>query len=151
MTWQLTIDSRDPARLVRFWAFALGYAVQPPPEGFATWLAYYRSVGVPEEELRGEPEDFVDRIFDPAGEGPKIWFQLVAELPAGRHRFHLDLYPTGRDRSLPLEHRVEMVEARVAAGAEVQGRYPSVVDAPEGTEHYFVAMHDPEGNEFCVA
>ena len=35
-TWQLTIDCDDPARMVEFWAPALGYAVQPPPEGFAT-------------------------------------------------------------------------------------------------------------------
>ncbi len=54
---------------------ALGYEFEPPPEGAATWDDYWRDVGVGEEELGiGE-----DRIIDPAGSGPRIWFQVVPE------------------------------------------------------------------------
>ena len=47
VTWQLTMDSNDPARMARFWAPQLGYVPQPPPDGFDSWLAYYQSVGLP--------------------------------------------------------------------------------------------------------
>ncbi|MDE0374375.1 MAG: hypothetical protein OXK16_00210, partial [bacterium] len=30
----VTVDAADPNRLAEFWAFALGYVLQPPPEGF---------------------------------------------------------------------------------------------------------------------
>jgi hypothetical protein len=148
VTWQLTIDANDPSRLARFWAPVLGYEIQPPPDGFATWADRYRSLGVPEEELADLGDDYCDRIQDPAGEGPTIWFQIVPEEKAGKNRLHLDVYPTGRDRSLPLDERREMVDTTVArlvaAGA--------AIDHPHLDEHsYFVVMHDPEGNEFCVA
>lgn len=51
MTLQLTIDCSDPQRMVAFWAEALGYAPEPPPDGHATWRAYWVSAGVPEAEL----------------------------------------------------------------------------------------------------
>jgi hypothetical protein len=35
--FQLVIDCKDPELLARFWAAALGYVLEPPPEGFATW------------------------------------------------------------------------------------------------------------------
>jgi hypothetical protein len=148
VTWQLTIDANDPARLVRFWAPLLGYEVQPPPDGFDSWIDWYRSQGVPEEELAGDPEDLVDRIHDPTGRGPNIWFQIVPEQKSIKNRFHLDVYPTRRDSSLTLEQRRELVEAKVAevvaAGATI-GRHS------EGPSSYAVLMHDPEGNEFCIS
>jgi hypothetical protein len=71
--FQLVIDCRDPEPLARFWAAALGYEFEPPPAGFATWDDYWRDVGVDEEELGiGE-----DRIVDPDGSSPRIWFQVV--------------------------------------------------------------------------
>jgi hypothetical protein len=146
VTWQLTIDCADPARMVRFWGPALGYDVTPPPDGHATWNDWYLSVGVPADVLDLDG-DGSDRLHDPAGEGPRIWFQAVPEPKTGKNRLHLDLFPTGRDRSLPVERRREIVEARVAelvaAGAGVLRR---------SDEHgHAVLMADPEGNEFCVA
>ena len=32
---QVAIDCADPAALSRFWGEALGYVLQPPPEGFS--------------------------------------------------------------------------------------------------------------------
>jgi hypothetical protein len=68
-----------------------------------------------------------------------------------KNRLHLDLYPTGRDNALPMLQRIEIVEAKVAElvdlGASVQRRTRH--DDPHDRV-YFVVMHDPEGNEFCV-
>ncbi|MBZ5740843.1 VOC family protein [Nocardioides mangrovi] len=147
--WHLTIDANDPTRLARFWQLALGYEPQPPPDGHASWRATYLAWGVPEDELADMTDDDYDRIQPPDGHGPKIWFQIVPETKAGKNRLHLDLYPTLRDRSLPIEERRRLVDTRVAelvaAGASI-GR---VNDQEEG--YYAVLMHDPEGNEFCVA
>lgn len=111
VTWQLTIDSNDPAGMARFWAPLLGYVPEPPPDGFHSWLAYYQSV-VPEENLGGDPHDYIDRLVDPAGEGPKIWFQPVPEKKTVKTRFHFDIYVA--DRSAPREEIVATVDAKVA-------------------------------------
>jgi hypothetical protein len=145
MFWQLTIDANDPARLARFWARALGYRPAPPAVRATSWWEHYRS------RLGGEAA-FDDRLFDPTGQGPAIWFQEVPETKAGKNRLHLDLYPTGRDNALPQERRIEIVEGKVTElvglGASVQRRTRD--DDPDDPV-YYVVMRDPEGNEFCVS
>ena len=142
--WQLTIDANDPAMLARFWAQALGYQPVPPTEPATTWHSLYRA-------RLGEDAAFDDRLFDPAGVRPPIWFQQVPEAKAGKNQLHLDLYPTGRDNALPMERRIEIVEAKVAeltglgASAQRRTRHDDRADPT-----YFVLMHDQEGNEFCV-
>jgi Glyoxalase-like domain len=144
MFWQLTIDASDPAVLAAFWAQALGYQPVPPTEPATTWHALYRA------RLGGNAA-FDDRLFDPDGVRPPIWFQRVPEAKAGKNRLHLDLYPTGRDNALSMERRIEIVEAKatelVEAGASVECRTRD--DDPQDPT-YFVVMHDPEGNEFCI-
>jgi len=149
VTWHLTIDANDPARLARFWAPLLGYVPEPPPDGFDSWLAWYQSA-VPEEELDGDPEDYIDRLVDPAGEGPKIWFQPVPEKKTVKTRFHFDIYVA--DRSRPMEEIIATVDAKVAELVELGATVDHVnrVDTPT-LQRYGVVMHDPEGNEFCVA
>jgi len=76
----------------------------------------------------------------------------VPEAKAGKNRLHLDLYPTDRDDTLPFERRVELVETRVA---ELVGLGATIVrhtrhEDPEDPV-YYVVLHDPEGNEFCVS
>jgi hypothetical protein len=143
--WQLTIDANDPSALARFWGHALGYQPTPPTEPATTWHAHYRS-------RLGRDDAFHDRLFDPAGLGPPIWFQEVPEAKAGKNRLHVDLYPTGRDNTLAQERRVEMVEAKVgelvSLGANVERRTRD--DDPDDPV-YYVVMHDPEGNEFCIS
>jgi hypothetical protein len=143
--FQLTIDCHDPARLAQFWAKALGYQPTPPAEPETTWWAHYR-------RRLGDEAEFDDRLFDPEGLRPPLWFQEVPEQKAGKNRLHLDLYVTERDDSLPLDRRVELVDAKVeeliALGASVHERFHA--DDPDDAYH-FVVMQDPEGNEFCVA
>jgi catechol 2,3-dioxygenase-like lactoylglutathione lyase family enzyme len=142
---QITIDCRDPGAQVAFWCLALGYRPKPPPEGFDTWRAWYLSVGVPEDEL-GDG-DCQDRIEDPLGEDPPIWFQPVPETKSVKNRVHLDIRLT-EGRHVPLEQRAAAVEAKVA---ELEAAGATVVHRLTETEnHYGVTMQDPEGNEFCL-
>jgi Glyoxalase-like domain len=142
--FQLVIDCSDPDRLARFWAAALGYVLAPPPTGFATWNDFYRELGLPEEDLF----DGADRISDPDGDGPTIWFHVVPEPKQVKNRLHLDIHASG-ERTDPLEERSKRVDAEAARlaglGATITGAL-----AEEGLDHYAVGMHDPEGNEFDI-
>ncbi len=144
VSYQLVIDCRSPETLARFWAEALHYVIAPPPPGFESWDDYYRSIGVPEHELGGGP----DRIADPNGEGPAIWFQVVPEQKSIKNRIHIDVDASG-GRGSSLETRRERVEAEadrlVSLGAT---RLHTI--AEEGLDHYAVALTDPEGNEFDI-
>jgi Glyoxalase-like domain len=145
MFFQLTIDANDPPALARFWARALGYQPVPPAEPDTTWNAHYRA------RLGGE-EAFSNRLFDPAGLRPPIFFQRVPEEKAGKNRLHLDLYPTGRDNALPQEQRVAIVDAKVAELVELgAGVLRTTRDDDPDDLQYFVVLRDPEGNEFCVS
>jgi len=144
--YMLTIDCADPGPLVAFWASALGYVPKPPPDGFATWRDYYLSINVPAEEL-GDG-DCADRLIDPSGRAPGIWFQIVPEGKAGKNRLHLDLLVSG-GRSVPLAQRRERVVAKVASLTQAGATVVRTNDTPE-LDHYAVLLQDPEGNEFCV-
>src|SRR5260221_720088 len=106
VSFQLVIDCADPEPLARFWAAALGYELEPPPDGFASWHAYWRDVGVPEDELGTG----ADCIVDPDGRGPRIWFQVVPDRKAAKNRLHLDIGVSG-GRAGPIETRRERVAA----------------------------------------
>ena len=142
--YQLVINCADPDLLARFWAEALGYELAPPPPGFETWNDYYRDLGLPADELT----EGADRISDPEGHGPSIWFQVVPDAKTVKNRLHIDVFASG-GRSLSLEVRRERVDAearRLAAlGATILGGMDE-----EGLDHYAVAMKDPEGNEFDI-
>jgi hypothetical protein len=143
--FQLVIDCADPEPLARFWAAALGYELEPPPAGFADWDGYWREVGVPEEELGAG----ADRIIDPAGGGPRIWFQVVPEGKTIKNRFHLDVL-VGGGRAVPLAERRQRVDAEARRLAELGATMVRVL-SEDGLDHYAVAMTDPEGNEFDIA
>jgi len=128
---QVTFDCADPARLAAFWASALGYVIQQPPEGFASWPEFLTSIGVPESEW-----DTRSACVDPAGAGPRLFFQQVPEPKTAKNRVHLDVN-VGRDRvDAEVERLVAAGAARVREHAEAGDRW--------------VVMADPEGNEFCV-
>jgi hypothetical protein len=144
VNYQLTIDCADPDRLAHFWAEALHYVIQPPPAGFDTWDDWYRSVGVPEEELGGGD----DRIEDPAGGGPAIWFQVVPEAKTIKNRWHIDMRASA-GRSAPWAERRADIDAE-AARLQALGATLVRVNSDEANDFYAIAMLDPEGNEFDV-
>jgi len=142
--FQVVIDCKDPARMCQFWTKALGYEIAPPPNGFESWHDYYRDVGVPEEELGSGP----DRLIDPSGSGPAIWFQVVDESKTVKNRLHFDLGVSG-GRSVPFETRKQRVEAEADRLSHL-GATRVGVFFEKGVDHYAVAMLDPEGNEFDI-
>lgn len=136
---QVVFDCRDPDRLARFWAQALGYRLQDPPPGFATWEAFLKAQGIPESEWNS-----ASAVVDPDGKGPRIYFQQVPEGKTVKNRVHLDLN-VGGGRATPLEERKGRIAAEVERLEALGARRSREVDEPRG---YCVNMFDPEGNEF---
>ena len=64
--FQVTFDAADPRALGRFWAEALGYEEDQPPEGFADWEEWLRKSGIPEESWND-----AYALSDPDGAGPR--------------------------------------------------------------------------------
>jgi hypothetical protein len=143
--FQLVIDCLDPEPLARFWAAALGYEFAPPPEGFSTWDDYWRDVGVGDEDLGiGQ-----DRIIDPAGSGPPIWFQVVPDKTfQSQPSMHIDINASG-GRTVPIDIRKQRVDAEASRlaglGATITGALSN-----DGLDHYAVGMRDPQGNAFDI-
>ena len=142
--FQLVIDCAEPDQLSRFWAAALRYELEPPPAGFSSWDSYWRSIGVPEEELGTG----ADCIIDPDRHGPRIRFQVVPERKTIKNRLHLDIHASG-DRTLPIETRKQRVDAEAERLVGLGATLVRVLSR-EGLDHYGVAMTDPEGNEFDI-
>jgi hypothetical protein len=138
---QVVFDCHHPDRQAAFWAAALGYVLEPPPPGFATWDEFLDSIGVPADERDASA------VVDPEGKRPRIFFQRVPEDKVAKNRMHLDLAASG-GRGVPLEQRRMLVDAEVArlkalGASDERG-------AREEGGGYWVRLNDPEGNEFCV-
>ena len=138
---QVTFDCADPGALAAFWCHVLGYELDAPPPGFATWDDALDAWGVP-------PERRNDRsaCSDPAGAGPRLFFQKVPEGKVVKNRVHLDVRAAP---GLQGDERMAAFEARcaelVALGAtRVMREEPNAMDAGH------IVMQDPEGNEFCI-
>ena len=138
---QVTFDCADVAAQARFWAQAVGYVEQPPPEGFDSWEELLEQAGVPPEQ-RGTRAALVD----PDGAGPRLFFQTVPEPKTAKNRVHLDIHvglgTRGDERQLLLDAEAARL---TGLGARILWRGP----AEAGSES-FITMADPEGNEFCV-
>jgi hypothetical protein len=133
----VVIDCRDPDALAHFWADTLGYQLEPPPAGYASWQDWLVAVGVPEEQWNSR-----SAIVDPDGVGPRLFFQQVPEHKSVKNRLHLDVRvgTRGEDNRAKVDAEVARLKGRGAIQAWA-----------EDTEHeYFVVLRDPEGNEFCV-
>lgn len=140
--FQLVVACADPDAQCRFWAEALGYVVEPPPDGFDSWNDYWRDFGL-DEDVDGD-----DRLIDPDGAGPRIWFQHVPEAKTIKNRLHLDI-PASGGRDVPLAERRGRVDALVAELVAL-GATSILVHDGESLDHYAATLQDPEGNEFCV-
>lgn len=142
--FQLTIDCRQPERLVSFWQPLLGYQIPAPPEPHATWRDYYVAIGVPADEIEG---DGSDRLVPVDGQGIAIWFQPVPESKSIKNRLHLDLRVSA-GRAVGREQRRAAIQLAVD---DVVANGGSLIRMSEddGADQVGAVMADPEGNEFC--
>jgi hypothetical protein len=122
--WTVSYDAADPRRLARFWAGALGYVDEP---GY----------------------DFVDgaSLIDPEGVLPAVGFLRVPEGKTAKNRVHLDIRVTA-GQSVDPAVREQLIRAKVA---ELVAAGATAVREESYGDLDHVVMHDPEGNEFCVA
>jgi hypothetical protein len=122
--WTVSYDAADPRRLARFWAGALGYVDEP---GY----------------------DFVDgaSLIDPEGVLPAVGFLRVPEGKTAKNRVHLDIRVTA-GQSVDPAVREQLIRAKVA---ELVAAGATAVREESYGDLNHVVMHDPEGNEFCVA
>ncbi len=134
LSWQLTVDARDPHVLADFWAAALGGELEDNSELIASVL---------QQGWAQESDTVVHRgrrywadLVAVRGAGPRLLFQRVPEDKTVKNRLHLDLH-VGAERIRP------EVERLVALGA-VEGKEWREVGG------HWIAMTDPEGNEFDV-
>jgi hypothetical protein len=138
---QIVFDCRDPAGLSKFYAEALHYKLQDPPEGYKSWEEALKAWGVPEAEWNS-----ASAIVDPEEKGPRIYFQQMDTPKLGKNRVQLDINASEGAR-VPTQERKGQVRAEVERllklGAIEQREW-------EERQEYWVVLQDPEGNEFCV-
>ncbi|UNS95151.1 VOC family protein [Streptomyces tubbatahanensis] len=137
--FQVTFDCAEPERVARFWCEVLGYVVPPPPDGFATWEEFDRS-------LPTEEQGAAFACVDPSGVGPRLFFQRVPEGKSVKNRLHLDVrVGTG----LVGEERVAALEAECARLVALGAARERLLLA-DGVNESTLVMRDVEGNEFCL-
>jgi catechol 2,3-dioxygenase-like lactoylglutathione lyase family enzyme len=113
---QITFDCADPDRVARFWCEVLGY------------------------------EGSDGGCVDPAGVGPRLYFQRVPEGKVVKNRVHLDVrVGTG----LVGEERLAALEAECARLIPLGATRVRLLTADDENESCLV-MQDVEGNEFCL-
>ncbi len=138
---QVTFDCADPHRLATFWAEVLGYKIQDPPTGYATWQEFLKAQGVPESEWNS-----ASAIVDPDGQGTRLFFQRVPEPKTVKNRVHLDVNVSG-GLTVPLADRRKRVDAAIERIVTLGA---TVVGPMEKHGEYWVVLQDPEGNELCL-
>jgi uncharacterized glyoxalase superfamily protein PhnB len=134
LSWQLVIDARDPHALADFWAAALGAELEDNSELIAAVLA--QGFAQESDTLLHHDRRYWRDLVAVRGAGPRILLQRVPEQKSVKNRLHLDL-------NVGEENLRAEVDRLVALGA-VEGR-----EWREAGGHW-IAMTDPEGNEFDV-
>jgi Glyoxalase-like domain len=136
---QVVMDCHDPDALAHFWAEALAYQLDPPPQGFASWQDWLRANNIPESDWNA-----ASAIHDPEGAGPRVYFQRVPEGKTVKNRVHLDLN-VGGSRQDPMEERKRRIDAEAE---RLMGLGARRLRSFEERGEYWVTLQDPEGNEF---
>jgi hypothetical protein len=137
--FQVTFDCADPKRVASFWCEVLGYVIPPPPEGFADWDEYERT-------LPADQQGTYFACVDPNGIGPRLLFQRVPEGKVVKNRVHLDVRVgtglVGAERLATLEAERDRL---MALGAQ-----QVLLQRADGINESCIWMTDIEGNDFCL-
>ncbi len=141
MTFQVTVDCRDPHPLAEWWARTLEWEVEPSdPDFIRAMVAQGHATDDETTTYHGVlvwRTGAAIRHPDPdAGPGGRMLFQLVPEGKTVKNRMHLDLR-SGPDRA------AQVVASLVERGAT------ALHEGRQGP-HTWTTLADPEGNEFCV-
>lgn len=134
---QITFDCADPDVLANFWGAALGYQVQPPPDGFESWDAALEAFGVPREEWNSR-----SAIVPREGSGPRLYFQQVPEGKSVKNRLHLDVRVAA---GVEGDERMQALEAEAQRLVGLGATRAYRVEPAGGLEEGFITMRDPEG------
>ncbi|NEM91054.1 VOC family protein [Galbitalea soli] len=134
----ITIDCADPQLLSDFWADVFGYPRAELPPAIE---AAHRDGALTDDQLasRGVAQD-------PAGIGPRFFFQRVPESKVVKNRVHVDVMATPGRR--PSEEELVAERDRIVALGATVVREVDEMWGPFPDRH--VVMQDPEGNEFCL-
>jgi hypothetical protein len=128
--FQVTIDSAAPHPLADWWAEALGWQREPTDEAFIRRMVDEGHAS--ESDTMRHNGELVwaegAAIRHPAGDAPRMLFQLVPEPKTVKNRVHWDV-------------RGELAELLDAGARLVRAR---------DEEISWSVLADPEGNEFCV-
>ena len=137
---QVVIACEDPSRLVEFWASALGYIPEPPPEGFDTWQDFADAIGIPEANLND-----IGAVIDPDGIGPRFLFERYNGGEPNQ-RVHIDVNVIGAN--VTDEERRDLLAEERARLEALGARFKKEATGIAG--EYWIEMIDPGGNWFCV-
>ena len=124
----VTFACNEPDELATFWAETLDYELEPIPPGLVEAL-----------EAAGHDPSDARAIFDPTGEGPRLFFKRMPKSSTDHVPIHLDLAVPDREQAV-----AELV-ARGATKIETK-----TLDLGE-QQQIWTVMEDPAGNGFCVA
>lgn len=140
---QVVIACEDPSRLAVFWAGALGYVIQPPPEGFDTWDQFAEVVGIPPDRRND-----MSAVVDPDGIGPRVLFERY-DGGAPNQRVHVDVNAVGGvGVDLAEEERRAHLSEERARLERLGATFKREATGLAG--EIWIEMFDPEGNWFCV-
>ncbi|WP_169165611.1 VOC family protein [Cellulomonas taurus] len=146
MDVQIVIDCHGPRALGAFWITALGYVEEPPRPPFGSWDEAMDAWGIGPDGDR----DPAYAIVDPAGRGPRIFFQKVPEAKTVKNRLHLDVRFSAERGIAPSDRAAKLAAAREHAATLVEAGATVLTEVDDEREGAWVVLADPEGNEFCV-
>jgi hypothetical protein len=134
---QVAFDAADPHALAAFWADVLAYEVEDHAEFVESLVAAGR-LRPDEVIVRDGRSAFADvaAARDPAGAGPRLFFQRVPEPKSAKNRVHVDV-------PVPEERREAESQRLIEKGATLLW-----ITSDRGPTTY--TLQDPEGNEFCL-
>lgn len=136
---QITFDCISPRTVGRFWCEVLGYREALPPDGFDSWAAF-------DAARPAAARDTWFAASDPAGQGPRLYFQRVPEGKLVKNRVHLDVRVAS---GLTGDARVAALESEAARLVALGASRVMLLQA-DGENEACLVMQDVEGNEFCL-